>query len=185
MSDENKEIAQNVIQFIGLASKYYGKAAEDRFNEEMLCNCDDLGMVSPIEQLLWVAVHLVCHVNFIDLNSEPITVNGKDQVGYGMHMSPQFKLANYRADFVAYCQRRNQEPQEWIIECDGHDFHERTKQERQYEKKRDRFFTVRGYKILRFTGSEIVKSPFDVAVEVISAVTGDDQVVIPQKLLEL
>lgn len=38
---------------------------------------------------------------------------------------------------------------------DGHEFHEKTKQQAQYDKKRDRKLTKLGYKILRFTGSEI------------------------------
>lgn len=46
-----------------------------------------------------------------------------------------------------------------IIECDGHDFHEKTKQQASRDKKRDRDLTTLGYAIYRFTGSEIFKNP--------------------------
>ena len=64
---------------------------------------------------------------------------------------------------------------------DAESFHERTKAERQYEKKRDRFFTTRGFRMLRFTGSEIFKDPYIVAVEIIKAVSGDPEIVTPSE----
>lgn len=45
------------------------------------------------------------------------------------------------------------------IECDGHDFHEKTKEQAAKDKKRDREFQKLGYVILRYTGSEIVNTP--------------------------
>ena len=41
------------------------------------------------------------------------------------------------------------------IELDGHDFHERTKEQAQRDKARDRALTEAGYRVLRFTGSEV------------------------------
>ncbi len=46
----------------------------------------------------------------------------------------------------------------YVIECDGHDFHERTKEQAQRDKKRDRELQAAGYKVFRFTGSEIWRS---------------------------
>jgi hypothetical protein len=45
------------------------------------------------------------------------------------------------------------------VECDGHDFHERTKQQAERDKKRDRDLQSIGWRVLRFTGSEIVRDP--------------------------
>jgi very-short-patch-repair endonuclease len=42
-----------------------------------------------------------------------------------------------------------------VIECDGHDFHERTKEQARYDRRRDREVQGFGLPILRFTGSEI------------------------------
>lgn len=41
------------------------------------------------------------------------------------------------------------------VECDGHDFHERTKEQARRDRKRDRAMTTDGLAFLRFTGSEI------------------------------
>lgn len=42
-----------------------------------------------------------------------------------------------------------------VIECDGHDFHERTKEQARHDRRRDREVQSFGLPILRFTGSEI------------------------------
>lgn len=177
-------VEQNVMEFLQKAATDYGRLCEESFSQEQFSNCSgDLGMESPIEKLLWIAIQVVCKANCIELNDEPIQVNGKDEIAYGMHFWPQFKLDRYRADFRAYYKRHKQPTQDWVIECDGHDFHDRNKQERQAEKQRDRYFTVRGYKILRFTGSEIFRDPYAVAVEIVKAVSGDEDVLTPTEYL--
>lgn len=45
------------------------------------------------------------------------------------------------------------------VECDGHDFHERTKEQAERDKRRDRDLQSIGWTIARFTGSEIVRDP--------------------------
>lgn len=69
----------------------------------------------------------------------------------------------YRADFYI---RDEDEIVKVIIECDGHDFHELTKEQARRDKKRDRQFQTYGYKIMRFTGQEIYQDPFLCAKEV-------------------
>ncbi len=41
------------------------------------------------------------------------------------------------------------------IELDGHDFHDRTKEQARRDKSRDRALTAKGWTVLRFTGSEV------------------------------
>ena len=41
------------------------------------------------------------------------------------------------------------------IECDGHQFHERTPEQATRDRRRDRYLTIRGWRVLRFTGTEI------------------------------
>lgn len=43
------------------------------------------------------------------------------------------------------------------IELDGHDFHERTREQAESDKSRDRLLQAKGWRVLRFTGSEIVR----------------------------
>lgn len=79
----------------------------------------------------------------------------------------QAKVGPYAADFLIRSQRGENSPVTWIaIECDGHDFHERTKNQAAHDKKRDRFFQKNGIVPLRFTGSEIWADPFNVNHEI-------------------
>lgn len=68
---------------------------------------------------------------------------------------PQHKVGKFRVDFFVelFCGNGNK----YIIECDGHDFHEKTKEQAKYDKQRERFLVQNGYKVLRFSGSEIYK----------------------------
>jgi hypothetical protein len=50
-------------------------------------------------------------------------------------------------------------PQKIAIELDGHDFHERTKEQVAYRNQRDRDLLAAGWKVLHFSGSEIHRRP--------------------------
>lgn len=43
----------------------------------------------------------------------------------------------------------------FAIELDGHDFHERTKEQARKDRSRERAFIAAGWQVLRFTGSEV------------------------------
>lgn len=58
------------------------------------------------------------------------------------------------------------------VECDGHEFHDKTKQQREYEKQRERKILKDGFKIIRFTGSEIYRNPLVCASEALSILYG-------------
>jgi very-short-patch-repair endonuclease len=45
------------------------------------------------------------------------------------------------------------------VECDGHDFHDRTPAQAARDKARDRRLAAAGWTVMRFTGREIVASP--------------------------
>lgn len=178
-SKGNPRLEPNLAEFLSEASVWRGKTAAERFEQEMYCDCIELQMQSPIEKMLWIAIHIVCTTNYIELNAGPLS---DKELAYGMHLFSQYKVNKYRADFYAtYKAMKGSVQQDWIIECDGHAFHERTKEERQKEKQRDRYFTVNGYKILRFTGSEIFRNPYGVAAEIVKAVTDDNEIVTPQE----
>lgn len=71
---------------------------------------------------------------------------------FNIYFQTQQKIDNYTVDFLVTSDFSNEKI---IIECDGHDFHEKTKEQAQHDKERDRFLTSKGYIILRYTGSEI------------------------------
>jgi very-short-patch-repair endonuclease len=46
------------------------------------------------------------------------------------------------------------------VEVDGHEFHEKTKDQAARDKRRDRELQQEGWNVFRFTGSEVWRVPF-------------------------
>lgn len=63
-----------------------------------------------------------------------------------------------RPDF-AFVWRGDEHATKVIVELDGHDFHERTPEQAQSDKSRDRHLQTLGWKVLRFTGREVLRAP--------------------------
>ncbi len=77
----------------------------------------------------------------------------------------QCKIGHYRIDFlVVFGGKMSQ--LKIAIECDGHDFHERTKEQAVRDRAKDRWLQSHGYYIFRFTGSEIWKDPLGCSAQV-------------------
>jgi very-short-patch-repair endonuclease len=112
---------------------------------------------SPIEQLL--AMELEFQANVIE------SVIGKYCI-----VSPQAQITangkNYRVDFLIGYLAPDGRDYQVVVECDGHDFHEKTKEQAKKDKARDRALQAQGITVLRFTGSEIWESPHKCAREV-------------------
>jgi hypothetical protein len=60
-----------------------------------------------------------------------------------------------------------------IIECDGHDYHERTKDQAKKDRSRDRFLQSLGYLVFRYTGSEIWQDVFHCAHEALTTLDAE------------
>lgn len=96
----------------------------------------------------------------------------------GLHLWPQTTIAAYRVDFfiiAAFTYAQTSAPDRLgqvrvVVECDGHDFHERTKEQAERDKRRDRELTAMGLTVLRFTGREIWRSPVDCAAGVLEII---------------
>lgn len=87
---------------------------------------------------------------------------------YELVIQPQVQIGKYRVDF----QLRHWETDTWfVIECDGHDYHEKTKEQAAYDKKRDRFLIKQGYVVLRYTGSQICSNPDEIFSDVLEIIT--------------
>jgi len=89
----------------------------------------------------------------------------------------QFPVGKYRADFALRraSRRYSIEKNDFdgviqtpivVVECDGHDYHERTKEQAAHDRERDRFMQTSGIVVLRFTGSEIWRDPASCARQV-------------------
>lgn len=65
----------------------------------------------------------------------------------------------YRVDFMLILGRRPAHRKCFAIECDGHEWHEKTKQQVARDKLRDRRLVLDGIVPIRFSGSEIHRAP--------------------------
>lgn len=77
----------------------------------------------------------------------------------------QVHVLSYRADFVICENIEN--PSMIVVECDGHEYHERTKEQAERDRRRDREMQSAGYRVFRFTGREIYRNAFKCAEEVL------------------
>lgn len=86
------------------------------------------------------------------------------------HLIAQAEFGQYRVDFLVTFRivHKGVVAERWtIVECDGHDYHERTKEQAERDKARDRAITSLGYPVFRFTGRELHRDPAACVEEVI------------------
>lgn len=141
------------------------------------------GIDSPIERIL--AVGLFALVESSDYLYAPVisVESVKGEVTDALHpmvrerifrdgtmlVQMQHKLLDWRADFVISIPSVSDK--KVIVECDGHDFHERTKEQAARDRSRDRAAQEAGHMMLRYTGSEIYRDPMMCAENVIKAIS--------------
>jgi very-short-patch-repair endonuclease len=179
-----QELAKNVLKFIEKCAREVGKFEKETFEYNIYQECVEYGyddiMKSPIEHILYCAIRMIQRLNFID-DYDMIEINHKVKMR-GLSIQPRKRIGTYRCDFlIEYYNSKLHDnggdilpEQSIIIECDSQLWHERTEQERRYEKERDRYFTKNNYKVFHYTGSEIVKNPLRITIEILSFVTGRD-----------
>ncbi len=87
----------------------------------------------------------------------------------------QDKDVDYEIDLFIYMnmfsfkdpdQRSFRSPFYIFIECDGHDYHEKTKEQAKKDKSKDRMLKIGGLDVIRFTGSEITANPDKCVAEI-------------------
>lgn len=144
-----------------LSERIYEFAISD-FHSYCIGTVEELAAVceSPIEVLLGSAMVVGFNLssqNFIGLPSAEKTA---------IVLDPQYLWEGYRIDFVLV--HRDTSRAMLFIECDGHEFHERTKDQAAHDRKKDRKIQEAGIPILRFTGSEIYRDPHGCAGQVMN-----------------
>lgn len=103
--------------------------------------------------------------------------HARNCIPYVTSVLAQFPVAGYRVDFAFLgLGVDHPNPSKWsrvqlIVECDGHDFHEKTKKQAMRDKKRDRALMAHGFHVMRFTGSEIWGNPLGCAKEALSFIS--------------
>jgi very-short-patch-repair endonuclease len=90
-------------------------------------------------------------------------------LGEPITIEPQTYIGGYRVDFLvgtSFGDRRIR----IVVECDGHEWHERTKWQASRDKRRDRTLQRHGYLVFRFTGSDIFNDCQACAHDVLGAI---------------
>ena len=83
-----------------------------------------------------------------------------------MQVEKQKIILSYRVDFLLTVTGGSGTVSRLVVECDGHDFHERTKEQAAKDRSRDRALQQAGYTVFRFTGSEIYRAPMKCARQI-------------------
>lgn len=144
---------------------------------DLLTLCDDYQLLiedckSPIEMVLGTSL-LFANNGYTDLKycmdinelTEALSIKDKE---INTYVTCQQDIGEYRVDFLLRTYFKGNF-KDIIIECDGHNFHGKTKEQVARDKKRDRYLTSMGYFILRFSGSEIYNNP-DKCIEEINGI---------------
>ena len=126
---------------------------------------NEIVVESPIEKIFSVGMEIGFHMAGVyRIRSE---CNGSrfvyDMLSAKVIREAQKEIGQFRVDFLFTVEGKQGHLFKLVVECDGHDFHERTKEQAAKDRSRDRDLTMLGYTVIRFTGSEIYRKPAECA----------------------
>lgn len=118
------------------------------------------GCESPIEQLLKIELQKLNLISTIKFNPyiDVVDIINQETIECGKK--------KYRVDFLIPVIYKNQENICFIVECDGYEFHQKSKEQVKKDNERTRNLQKQGYEIIRFSGSEIWKNVNECALEI-------------------
>lgn len=141
------------LRLSALGHAYNGKATQSPIEDMML------------GALLWVHCDWAGFPHF-DYTSGPFSEEAQGRClvrwregsddGVDFNLTPQAEVAGCKVDFLLWFQM-GRHVGGVAIECDGHDFHEKTKEQAARDKDRDRRVLLAGFPVMRFTGREIFR----------------------------
>lgn len=123
--------------------------------EQSLIDCE-----SPIEQLL------ALELEYLKLESIHAYNPFVDVIGIEKQEEIKTKNKKYRVDFMIPVLYKNQGGKIFVIECDGHEFHQKTKKQVEKDNERQRDLQKAGYEVIRFSGTEIYHRAYQCAIEI-------------------
>ncbi len=160
------------------AERILDEQVRDELREirNFLCLCE-----SPVEQILVASVYVRFGMSF-NSHFNLLQARFGDMPEYDGIFTLNLELqkpittavfgGSYRADVFLYLTRfwryGNKQPA-WgklVVEVDGHNFHDRTKEQASRDRQRDRDLLLDGYKVIRFTGSDVYNNPFRCVEEI-------------------
>lgn len=119
-----------------------------------------MGLESPIEEALLAEV-------VIRSEARGYAVRLGEGPEPAIEFYPQFAVDCYRIDFLVRLPGRSRSAVV-CVECDGHEYHERTKEQAERDRQKDRFLQSTGATVFRFTGSEIWRDARGCAEEILN-----------------
>jgi very-short-patch-repair endonuclease len=133
--------AQSLAMDIDQRLAWYKQRIANTFEQDIKKDINAHKITSPVEQIFLMEWRFL----------------GIDQT-LGVAIAPQTQLTiggkPYRIDFIIASPDLK-----LAIEIDGHDFHEKTKEQAANDRARERSIVREGYTLMRFTGSEIFRNP--------------------------
>jgi len=119
---------------------------------------------SPIEQLLALEMEKFDLRNSFRFNPyiDIVEIERQEEIKCGSN--------KYRVDFLIPVWYANQGGIMFVIECDGYEFHQKTKEQVENDNKRHRNLQKYGYEVIRFSGSEIWTSPSKCVFDILNII---------------
>ena len=150
------------LELIGGNCGLYVPRGFQRSGRKGIARCE-----SPLEEQLALAFADTKQFSWRSADDEICRVGSWDQLALVLLAQPTW--GEYRVDFaLADPDWTPPTPLRIVVEIDGHQFHERTQAQAEYDKRRDRFMVERGAAVLRFTGREVWRDPRLCAREVLA-----------------
>ena len=134
-------------------------------SDEDICLTESLiGCESPIEQLLALSFEKLGIQNISNFN--PFI----DVLSIEKQYEIQCDKKKYRVDFYIPVWYKNQDIEGFVVECDGYEFHQKTKEQVERDNVRTRDLQKAGYTVIRFSGTEVWHKSYKCAKDVLNLI---------------
>lgn len=123
---------------------------------------------SPLEHV-FLAAWVERHARLADDRTGAITYAGErfpwadapEAKFVRINLRSQIQIGRYRVDFLVSVEAEGMRDVRFVIECDGHNFHERSAKQASHDRARDRKLLREGYVTLRYTYDDLMSSTGD------------------------
>jgi very-short-patch-repair endonuclease len=150
-----KNFAQDCAAAIGMPRVAALRQAKLESSRGRFINAATRLCGSPIEQIMLAALMWTEYgyeKKLIEI-AEPGTRHEATQSN--VVIAPQHLIGRHTVDFGIFVRFVANEEIRIVVECDGHDFHEKTKEQAARDKSRQCDLEIAGWRVMRFTGSMI------------------------------
>lgn len=133
-------------------------------NQHLALSIESLNIDSPIEEIFITAFDLFIKFQ----NKENIMLFSQ----YPIEIDNKKYIVDFYFEKDPYVNEIDTD-RKIVIECDGYDFHQKTKEQVQRDNEREYNLKMAGYEVIRFSGSQIFKEPFKCAEDTYNFIMKD------------